>query len=268
MTNFNFKNMIVLGMAVVCSVFNANAQNDSIQAFEVSGDAVAAAASSMVAKGCYESAIIEGIVTAENCYGWQFSGGIGTEVLNWNSEQGSGTTTSVGGILNLGYRSGHWQPNAKVFIGSPMKVEGQSFTDMSASFNVRYNLNKHDHTFGKDARPFNFYVEGTAGCRWIKSIDKIYLGEEWNDFENPFNAPYIYFGGNIGGEWIIKSINHYGEHITADGIKMKTREVSHLKLGFSVGVDYGQVNKLRQGETQNTLKAFTLKGEVKLTYDL
>jgi hypothetical protein len=265
MTN-NIKNiMIVMVMAAFCAVANAQAQTaeTKVDTTEVNGIELQAIFAQGPDRGCWHPEINNGVATKHLCNGWRLEAGPKVEFLNASSELGKKTTTAIGLEVSGGYKYGIIEPTASFFYGfNKSEVEGQKFNVWEGSFSLRIWSTKHDHK-----NNLRFFVAPKVSVRNMKSIDYIDLGSEWELFENPCYAPYVALGGEVG---IMVNLGKVIKHrsTTVGKNKYFLDIVGHTTLSLTAGLDYGQINKMRDYKTEKSLKLTTGYISLKVGIDL
>jgi hypothetical protein len=261
MTNVNFKNMIVCAIALVASV-NANAQETKVDTTEVNGVELQAIFQQGTDRGCWHGEIVNGVATKHLCNGWKVAGGVKVASVNSNSEQGSGSSVAFAPTVAISYKHNIFEPELSVAYLCGVKVENQKFNAPEGTFAFKIWNTKHDHKGG-----LRGFIAPTFTYRDMKSVDFIDLGPEWEKFENPFHGHYFAVGGKVGfGINIGKIVKHRKTTVGANNFFLDI--VGHMAIEGELGVDFGQINKMRSYETEHTLKLTTVSGAVKLVIDL
>jgi hypothetical protein len=260
MTN-NIKNiMIVMVMAAFCAV--ANAQTVATDTTEVDGVTLQAIFAQGTDRGCWHGEVVNGICRKHLCNGWRFSAGAKVASVNWSSELGSGNSFAVAPTVAISYKHGYFEPEVAFSYLFNVKVENQRFNAPEGTFALKIWSTKHDHKGG-----LRFFGAPTFTYRDMKSVDFVDLGPEWEKFENPFHGHYVAVGGKVGfGINVGKIVKHRKTTVGANNFFLDI--VGHMAIEAEVGIDYGQINKMRSYETEHTLKLTTVTGAVKLVIDL
>jgi len=252
MTTKNFKNsMIVILVAAFAGVINANAQT-ATDTTTVDGTVLQAIFAQGPDRGCWHPEVVNGVARKHLCNGWRLEAGPKVEAINSNSEIENKTNVVVGAEISGGYKHNNFEPVASFFYGvNPATVEGQKFNVWEGSFSLRIWSTRHDHK-----NNMRFFVAPKVSVRNMKSIDYIDLGSEWELFENPCYAPYVAFGGEVG---VMVNLGKVIKHrsTTVEKNKYFLDIVGHTTLSLTAGLDYGQINKMRDYKTEKSLKLTT-----------
>jgi hypothetical protein len=257
----NFKNMIVTMVALVASVNAAQAQT-ATDTTTVDGTVLQAIFAQGTDRGCWHGEIVNGVPTKHLCNGWKVAGGVKVANVGWSSELGSGNSFAVAPTVAISYKHGVFEPEVSFAYFFGLKVENQKFNAPEGTFALKIWSTKHDHK-----NNFRFFAAPTITYRDMKSVDFIDLGDEWEKFENPFHGHYVAVGGKVGfGINVGKIVKHRKTTVGANNFFLDI--VGHMAIEGEVGVDFGQINKMRSYETEHTLKLTTVTGAVKLVIDL
>jgi hypothetical protein len=243
-TNFA-KNMIVLGMAAFCAV--ANAQTAQVDTTEVDGTVLQAIFGESTDRGCWHGSIRDGVATKARCNGFRPALGVEAQDMFWSSDLGSGSKVAVGPKASLGYKWGHFEPTvsfAYLFGGS---IEGQSLSMPKASISLRAYTTKHDHK-----KLLKGYIEAGFTYMDVKSIDRVDLGTDWEEFEIPFHG-YACFGKVAAGlEWNFSEIVKHS-HTTVGKNNFLLDLVGHMALNVGLSYETSVVNKLEHYNTKSSV---------------
>lgn len=262
MTTNNIKNMIVTMTMAFAAVINANAQETKVDTTEVDGTTLQAVFAQGTDRGCWHGEIVNGVATKHICNGWKFSAGAKVANVGWSSEQGSGNSMAFAPVASISYKYGYFEPEVSFAYLFGLKVENQKFNAPEGTFALKIWSTKHDHK-----NNFRFFAAPTFTYRDMKSVDFIDLGDEWEKFENPFHGHYFAVGGKVGfGINIGKIVKHRKTTVGKQNFFLDI--VGHMAIEGEVGVDFGQINKMRSYETEHTLKLTTVTGAIKLVIDL
>lgn len=245
----------IVTMVTMLISASAYAQQDTTAVGNTTVQAIFAQGSD---RGCWHPEIKDGVCRKHLCNGWQLSAGVKVAMVNWSSELGSGNSFAPAPTVTVGYRQGHWQPEVSFAYLIGVEVENLKLNSPELTLSVRYNFNKHDHKGGLRA-----YVAPTATYRDMKSVDFIDLGPEWEVFKNPFHGHYFAVGGKVGFDVNLGEIVKH-RSTTVGNNNFLLDIVGHSVLSVEAGYDYGQINKLRKGVTNTSLKLHT--GYIKVSY--
>jgi hypothetical protein len=258
MTTNNIKNMIVTMVALVAGM-NAQAQTDTTT---VDGTVLQAIFAQGTDRGCWHAEVKDGVARKHLCNGWKFSAGVKVANVGWSSELGSDNSFTAAPTVSVSYKHGYFEPEVSFAYLMGVKVENQKFNAPEGTFALKIWSTKHDHK-----NNFRFFAAPTFTYRDMKSVDFIDLGDEWEKFENPFHGHYFAVGGKAGfGINIGKIVKHRKTTVGKQNFFLDI--VGHMAIEGEVGVDFGQINKMRSYETEHTLKLTTVTGAIKLVIDL
>jgi hypothetical protein len=255
-TNF-VKNIMIVTM--VCFGTVANAQNDTTT---VDGTTLQAVFAQGTDRGCWHAEVKDGIARKHLCNGWKVAAGVKAANVSWSSELGSGNSFAVAPTVAISYKHGYFEPEVSFAYLMGVKVENQKFNAPEGTFALKIWSTKHDHK-----NNFRFFAAPTFTYRDMKSVDFIDLGDEWEKFENPFHGHYFAVGAKVGaGINIGEIVKHRKSTVGKNNFLLDI--VGHMAIEAEVGIDYGQINKMRSYQTEHTLKLTTVTGSVKLVVDL